>query len=311
MGNDVFYKTRAFLADVPDAVANITAGTKAHACALARIRALALWSLRQDLRRATPLGGGDGLDLRAPGIDIQARVCGGRLLSAGQKAAGVPEEQRYALVSVAKLLVCAHQEGHPKSDRLCPLRCSRGNIEMKKGAVTVVCDGRRSSARLRPGGGFWLEQVTAAALVAAGAEDVRLNTKWEWPKEARIEQVVQDGPSHSACHKDEADVLCRLGHRYFLFSCKLGGTFAAASREAEAEAVRGVGRFTIPIVVRPFINPAKIAERLGEKSAAAALDLTYLAEPDRLRQALDRIGNARRTLGVDRSEEWEGAVLDA
>lgn len=124
----------------------------------------------------------------------------------------------------------------------------------------------------------------AAALVLAGADEVRLNLKWGWPPDAQ---------GRSPGVRDELDVAARFGGQLFAVSCKLRAPNVTPRKQAvEVEAVARtcLGRFAVPVVVR-----VRLPSRPLPAKGAAFFGLATVVGED-FRERLDQAVSARRTL---------------
>jgi hypothetical protein len=223
-------------------------------------------------------------------------MSGGRLARPGDDACAWDRGFRDFLMLLGRFLAAkvAEPPGRIFLDPLVTMACSRGQVEVQGNRIDVAYDGQRKQHELNPQGGYWFEKVVASAFVAAGADDVRVGVRWAWPPGS-----LPPTEHRLAAFREDADVVARFGHRFFVVSCKVGSkpTLAAAAREYEAKALRCVGRLAVPLVIRPRIDRARIEERWKIRQGAAYLDLASLCEPDQLRRTLHELWSARSTLG--------------
>jgi hypothetical protein len=146
----------------------------------------------------------------------------------------------------------------------------------------VRFQGEKARVQIDRVGGYWFECLVGAAFLDAGADEVRVGVKWQWPKRAEP--------------RAEADVLVRWEYWFLAVSCKVGRVqLGQALREIEALASSGVGRFAIPILVKPRTDPQAIEQSLQAKKGAVLLDLQIIADRERLKETIERIIRVRRT----------------
>jgi hypothetical protein len=278
--------------------ADISPGRKAQGVALGRLPGVQLWSLHTRQGEAVPLlRGPDSLPFQGPDLLTQTRMNGGRLARAGVDAKAWAPNFVDFLNLLGRFLATKLEEDPKIRTALSPLstmECSRGRLSVKKDVIEVEYDVKRKKHTLDPEGGYWFERVVAAALVAAGADEVRVGVRWAWPPGA-----VPPTEHWKAAFRDEADVVTRFGPRFFVISCKVGSkpSHARVARDVEAVALRCVGRLAVPLVIRPWIDPAILEERKKISRGAAFLHLPSLCEPEQLRQTLNELWSVRSTLG--------------
>lgn len=120
-------------------------------------------------------------------------------------------EQRRFLLLLGRAVLEAPQD--LPLDPLPEFETESASLSWDKYGIWHVRGGEETAQGTAPWeGGAWLEQVVAAALVQAGADEVFLHLKWAWPPDVK---VPQEGPG------DELDVAARFGPAVFAFSCKL------------------------------------------------------------------------------------------
>jgi len=280
---------------------NITPGTKLQACVLAAAldpHTVELWSIRQDkdCESARPLTGDESLRLSGPSIVTQASICGGCLQSEGEAPSTDWDPKfRDFLTALGRFLDAYMKENSLSAlpRKLDGASCSRGRLVVRGYDVTLEFEGRTRKSKLSLSGGRWFEKVVAICFVQAGAEEVRVNLKWAWPKGTRV--ITPGGVEDT--WRDEVDVIARFGHRFVAVSCTIDNEAANAKARAVAPvADRGLGRFAIPVVVLPRVAPARVRESLDAKQGAVFLDLGIVADPLELRNNLRTIWSQRRTL---------------
>jgi hypothetical protein len=269
----------------PQAKADVTPGTKAQTEVFARIPRLQLWSLRPP--QAVALDGSQSLPVQPPDLLTTAEVQGGRLRR-GEcvNAKRWPEAQRDFLLLLGRALT--HAPHQLPLDPIPQFATQQAEIQQVGGLCTVRVNGKRQRGTVAPGGGGWLERVVAAALVKAGADEVWLNLKWEWPAG---EPAPAGGP------RDELDVAARWGADIFAFSCKLRARNITPLRQAaEVEAVARtcLGRFAIPAVVRVRLARDYV-EGTPPREGAVFFDLAAVVRQD-FGDRLKSAAAARRTL---------------
>jgi hypothetical protein len=280
---------------------DITPGTKSQGCALARIPGVEVWSLHGDVGEARCLSniGHAPLVLQAPDILTQAFVSGGVLLAgggAGRDASNLQGQEDF-LALLARFLAHYVEEQRCKSITLNNLSCSHGSLQRKDGYIEVRFNSETKRGTLRSSGGYWFERVVASAFKAVGADEVRYGIKWRWTSNLPIRGLIGQSQRHSGRlnrtvsepHMTEVDVLVRFKHRFVAVSCKSGKrpTTAVAKREIEAVA-KSMGRFCIPVLIRPLLSDQRVDESLKAPKGAALLDLRYIADPQKLEGALQR-----------------------
>ncbi len=281
----------------PPVKADISPGRKAQGITLARLPGVQLWSLHTRKGKAVPLAGGpQPLPLRGPDLGTQARMSGGSLSRQGDDACRWNSGFRDFLLLLGQCLATLVNErkGNVFLDPLSDVRGRRGQIKVSGKQIEVAYDGQTRRHELNPRGGYWFERVVAACFVKAGADEVRVGVRWAWPPES-----LPRTKHRKAAFRAEVDVVARFGPRFFVASCKVGRQprLTAAAREIEAVASRLVGRLVVPLVIRPWIDQARVEERRRIRQGAAFLDLSALCNPTQLRQTLHELWAARGTLG--------------
>jgi hypothetical protein len=281
--------SRRIRENYPQAKADLTPGTKAQTEVFARIPGLQLWSLRPP--EAVALDGSASQPLQPPDLLTTAQLQGGQL----RRGAGI-DAKRWAKERIVFLLLLGRAVTQaPRELPLDPLpefQTPRAGIRQVPGVVglyDVWVDGTSARGNVPPKGGFWLEQVVAAALVKAGADEVRLNLKWDWPPG---ELASEGGP------RDELDVAARFGLHIFAFSCKLKCESIPLRRQgAEVESVARtcLGRFAVPVTVR--VRAPKNLTAGAPRQGAVFFDLAAVVAAD-FGDRLKAVAAARRTLGA-------------
>ena len=269
---------------------DVTPGTKAQGCALARIPNAEIWSLRGDLGKAYCLSNPTkSLVLSAPDILTQARCCGGTLIGSERTQNSLPGQQGF-LNLLARFLVRYLQQHSAKGIGFRDLECNDGFLKVYSSYAEVKLDNQIKKGSLSQQdkkGGYWFELLVANAFWAAGADEVHRSVKWDWPKKRQFKRAMT-----------EVDVLARFNHRFIAISCKIGadGKIALPKREIEATARAGMGRFCIPILARPKVSERIINQSIESNMGAVVLDLRYMAEPEVLSSTLERVFNKRSTV---------------
>lgn len=288
-------------ASLENARIDITPGSKAQACALARVKGVELWTLQGHAGSAVPLIGSEGaIPLSGPDLLTAARVTGGALASSGRDMGSLSPQRSAFLALLAEFLACFVAERRRAEwhfHRLENRTCSHGSMSIARegravGRVEVTHKGRSCEGEVGRDDGFWLKELVANAILRAGADEVRTGIRWAWPKDvlAHLRRLGYRRP-----HRSEIDVVGRFGHRVLCISCKTGPNVSlrAARREVEAVALGGFGRMAVSIVVRPMVELAPV-EKSPEASVLAVADLVV---PSGLRSKLHTIFESRSTLG--------------
>lgn len=265
--------------------ADITPGTKSQGCALARIPEAELWSLHGDQGEARCLSVQTQrpLALQAPDILTQAAVVGGRLRNKGHPA----DRREDFLQLLARFLArYVEEQGVDRIQLRDLIQCRNGELRVTKDSVKVRLDGSQRQGEVKTVGGYWLEMLTAHAFLSAGADQARYGVKWSWPE--GIEAKLRSREQTFRTFKDDVDVLARFQHSFVAASCKAGRVEGRgpACREIEAIAQAGMGRFCVPVLVQPRIQDRAIDLSLKDPRRAALLDLRYLADPQKLHEAI-------------------------
>ena len=267
---------------------DITPGTKAQACELIRIPNAEIWEISGDTGRANRISDSSdkSLPLEVPDILTQAYCVGGNLQDIGGNLQEF-EEQKDFLELLTQFYSRYVRENECKYITLTNLDCRGGTLRIfNDGQIEVKLDGNRQNGFFpRQYGGYWFEIMAANAFLSAGADEVRHNVKWDWPQHGQLGGTM-----------DEVDVIARFGTRFLAVSCKAGKnvSIAKARREIEAVAKSKLGRFAIPILVRPFVKDQGIIRRsLQSRNEAHGLDLRYIETPHKLRSTLGQIFKRR------------------
>ncbi|MBI4531996.1 MAG: hypothetical protein HY709_10815 [Candidatus Latescibacteria bacterium] len=152
-----------------------------------------------------------------------------------------------------------------------------GGLETQKGHLSF-------------GSGFWFEEVVANAFLKIQPKEVQVGVKWAWPRE----DLAQPGS-----HKDEVDVLVQYKGRFLAVSCKTGRniSISEAAQEIEAVTLKNLGRFGIPIFIRPEVNVEMISQTIFSGRGTVVLDLATITDADKLKEMLEDIFDSRSTLG--------------
>jgi Holliday junction resolvase len=230
---------------------------------------------------------------------------GGTLEDSGVPADEYPAEVATFLFHYARFILhfinCL--KGQPSNlDKVVSRACPHGDIKAgpTRGGftdVSVSYQNRVLAARVVSRGGQWLEEVATVALREAGANELFSGVVWGWPT-----QVLDRFEDHGVGrNRSEVDVLARMGYRYLAVECKAGSsqTLAAASKGIEAVALAGLGRFGIPVVLRPVIPRQLIEASLKSKSRAVLLDLRTLLDTAELKKILSSVFANRSTFQSD------------
>lgn len=297
---------------IESARVDITPGSKGQACALARLDRSQLWSLHGTLGTAAPLfGDGRSLRLQGPGLRVAGSVIGGPLEDPGDDAKAVQPQRAQFLEQIMAFLRCfltSRGEAAHLGRIGRPRRCQHGGEMTTRQAgsdhvaVHVTHRGRAANGQLASAGGFWFEAVVAHAFVGAGADEVRLNMRWAWPREI-VDHLRKSGTLRPGerVHRRELDVAARFGHQVVCVSCKTGNPdpdrLEVQRREIEAVAAGSFGRMAVPILVLP--NPAAelVAASRRDPRRAIVLGLADIVSGEDLRGALESVFRKRSTLG--------------
>ncbi len=287
-------------------VVNITPGTKAQGCVMSRVPGVSIWSLRSGSGKAVSLDDETKtLGLVAPDLLTQCSIIGGKILDQGLSQSELRKKGKL-LNLLAKFLECWVKE-NPDFQRSLTwgpaVRCSKGKIFINNSTIRAEFEGQVLTEtfprNIRLDGGFWFELVVARAFLSSGPDEVRVGVKLDWPPGVVNLRVDEYGlpTSQRAPHKDEIDILMRFGHRYVAVECKAGMRVSEpeALRSIEARTQFGIGRFGLPILVRPIVDVSLMEKSLKASRGAALLDMNSILDPVSLRQKLKAIFRARST----------------
>lgn len=235
--------------------ANITPGTKAQAWMLGRMQhPVKPCSLDTRSGKIRHIDNGNEIEkINAPPTLVQAKICGGPFkntpIHIEQADRHWPFLQKLVnwtsrlaeLDAQGKFLL---QQGGSWEHSGDHLKCELDDKE-KLLRITIREKGREFQHTVKnndSGDGSWLEVVTAAAFAEAGLQDVQVGLKWSWIDRNR------EG------HRTELDVLGRLGVNFVAISVKssLPSGVGVAKAEIIAEAHSRMGRFCLPVLVRPI-----------------------------------------------------------
>ncbi|RME04641.1 MAG: hypothetical protein D6812_04085 [Deltaproteobacteria bacterium] len=296
---------------------DITPGTKAQSVALTTARRGEVWHLRNDLGEAKALLEAGTKPLAAPALLTQTRIMAGEIFEEGMSLFDLKGMNPEMLVLLGRFLADYLSAKKGESISFSGLRdMSLGSDRVKvddSGASSFSKGGgkRSGSAPLSPhwvpvrvhwgenyetgylplDGGYWFELLVGNAFHRAGVEEIRVSMKLGWPKE-EMARLVWRRKDHN---RTELDVVGRTGHRFLVVSCKVGKTPTALKAAREIEAVaRGLGRFTIPILARPWVDPKTVQESVAARGGVVRLGIREIAEPARLREILQKVFKARR-----------------
>jgi hypothetical protein len=265
------------------AKADVSPGTKVQTEVFARLPGLELWSLRPP--HAAALEGGATLPLQSPDLLTLARIHGGRLHRRSRPVNARRWDQRQIRFLLLLGQALARAPRRWCLDPVPEFELPSASLTRQSNGTWKVCvRGQTAQGTLPADGGAWLERVVAAALVNAGADEVFLNLRWDWPPGV---SVPEEGP------RDELDVAARLGPHLFAVSCKLrakGVSLRKQAAEVEAVARTCLGRFAVPAVVRVRLGGRPVPEK-----GAIFFDLAAVVSED-FRARLDAAVRARRTL---------------
>ncbi len=302
-----------WMATTGDALAearvDISPGSKAQACALARTGIGQLWSLLPNRGVALPLreDDGAGVPLRGPGLVTVAQVMGGGLEDPGEDVTRISPDERQFLGILAECCDCILLDGGrlPRLSERHHGWCEHGTRELGRSRsqaadgltqFTVTHGDRTATGTLPREGGYWLEQVVGHLVAQAGADEVRTGLKWAWPAEVRNYLKSVLGDAHGRIpHRAELDVAARFGHRLVAISCKsyVPSAIATPRREVEAVAAGGLGRFALPVLVVPT-RPK--TQRTMSTTGAQVLALGDVMKAATLRERLEQAFRSRSTL---------------
>lgn len=319
-----------------DVLANVSPGSKAQAWALARVRGARLCSLKG----ATAVWCQPGLEGEVPAARkalpptlVQADVQGGALVGLAADDEELRGRLRFLHLAARVVREIArrsedggwiplrkHPPREPKASYLQVLRewdtgrgaTARRWLRMK--AVLRAGKGEEVAEGDLPGPadeGFWLEQVVAGALIAAGARDVVSGLRWGHLYEPRLERSPgRQGPEEgSVPFRTDIDVAGRFGEGFVAVSVKLGFPkekdgksreqwIERARQEVKAEARACLGRFTIPVLVRPVPRGLAGEEALWDvwrEDGVLELPLSELGNTALIRELLERARNDLRS----------------
>lgn len=272
---------------------DITPGTKAQACELARIPNAEIWEISGDTEQANRISDSSGksLPLEVPALLTQAYCVGGELQDIGSELKKF-EKQKELLTLLTQFYSRYVREHESKQIRLNNLDCRGGTLRIfNDGHIEVKLDGKRQNGFLPSQSskqqyeGYLFEILVANAIKSAGADEVRHSVEWKWPQGIHIRG-----------HYAEIDVLARFDTRFVVVSCKTGNiSITKNQREIEAVAKARIGRFGIPILVCPFVkNQRIICRSLQSRNEAHVIDLRYIETPHKLRSTLEQIFKLRR-----------------
>jgi len=251
---------------LPIEAVNITPGTAGQRLASVRLalasRAL-LWSLRTTRGDAKQLGTRITLPLRGPSLEVQLRTCRGDVYRFRPAASGFAR-------SGAMLKLATEFTAEPETEKV---------VYERAVILGLVLPGQTIGALL--------EEIVACMFVSAGADEVFVNTEW----------IFTSGNAKGR-PEGEVDVLARFGTVFFAISCKSGSHKAIkeAIREIEARGRVNLGRFAIPVLVRPHIPDDALGKLQVEFSKTALISLLNVSHRGALRDYLDSIIRARRTV---------------
>ncbi len=298
-------------------VFNVQAGTAMQSFAVARHTAAALWSIKRDSERQSR--GGLTLPLviwpfdpafaKRPvfpvPISVVARINAGPVTGGHLTAPPRTPVEDDALVLLGRIVenwMVRRGRWH-----LPDLRQGKSEFIYSEGAhsatvralphgssVQVSIDQLAPLTLCRLSSGEWLEEVVAACLRQAGADEVVRGLEIRTPP-----QTAGVMPSV----RDELDVVARFGTDYFLFDCKAGDVTNLANagpesrgrqegdlvHRAESSALAArLLRFAIPVCVRSRVRKVDLAKR-----GPAVIGLSDVVKSARLRLVLEPI--ARRS----------------
>ncbi|OPX19262.1 MAG: hypothetical protein BZ151_10170, partial [Desulfobacca sp. 4484_104] len=245
---------------------NISPGTKAQAWNLSKLPGVSLWSLHQN-QGIRPLIPDPSLGPRPfvfPEIAIQAACVGGRLVSEGIRLPEIRTKKDFLsnLINVVAKKVRRSRPGsrfwpprwnagkeirvdnnnyitcldvYPSTEKIRFKACNNGN-ELE-GMVTSFADF-----------GHWLEEPVAGAFLAAGGNsisDLTVGIRWAWLHHTSARYF-----------RSEIDIVFQWQGQYIAISCKSTDSHNWETVRAEivAEARAQLGRFALPVLVRPGIE---------------------------------------------------------
>ncbi|RMD97174.1 MAG: hypothetical protein D6812_15750, partial [Deltaproteobacteria bacterium] len=268
---------------------DITPGTKAQSVALMTARCGEVWHLRNDLGAAKALLGTGRKPLAAPDLITQAWIMGEEIIEEGSDSANLAEVDQDMLGLLARFLDDWIKQLPKKEWNLRALRSMQlgpNRVEIEEGKISVYYNGEMKRGILpQTEGGYWFECLVENAFRQAGVEEMRRSLKIGWPWDRK------QHPSKK--FRAEIDLFGRIAHRFLIVSCKVGKTKGAYVREIEAVA-RIFGRFTIPILTQPKVNPKTVQESVAARGGVVRLGIREIAEPARFREILQKVFKARR-----------------
>lgn len=286
------------LVDVdPRMVLHVTPGKQAQGVALGRLPGVPWTMVRTPAGYVSaPLGQeSPRLPVSSPDLVTLLRCVNGSLVSDGDDVRAWPEEmvETYALLALA----LSERLGSGRRLRLVPLQpfeAAGVKVRFSPGMVHVERDGTVYQAPFGRKGGFWFEGVVAALLRRAGACDVRVGMRVQWPT-----LRAKPYPDGTIRFKDDIDVVARLHDALFAVSCKTGQStpMSKDARETAAVAEQSIGRFAIPLLVRPVLPP-EAARYRDATTGAAALAIAELVDADNLAMRLTALARVRSTIAA-------------
>lgn len=306
----------------PDAVLNLTPGTKAQGCALLRQPGIPCVFLKGekattlDLKRewtykSPPLKEllhvvtGQAPQLEARPLDSEARsffkVLNGaitraitRAISLGFPVPLAPLEECPELTSVLSAS-SATRDG-------CDVTVTHGGVRKSRRLDTEECDvvsPEGKTERRWKIKGTWLEEALVTAFLDA-AERADDNVLWN------VKPQMTAGTTTSAA--SEFDIVARIDDVIWIVECKarsnkkLNPSFVQDhARLLEGKALMAGGRFAIPLLVfTKFKRDSDVLDWLRDPAlGAVVIPIVDALNPDRLRSRLRQIAQDRSTLGRD------------
>ncbi len=278
--------------------ANISPGSKAQAWSLSRLpqSPIRLWSI--DNRRqmvpslTTP---GQSLAKALPPSLLQAGIVGGELQDNGR--AFLPSDDQQQVLH-ALVTACA-EKCRAGSPRLVPaaLGCTQvcgGTLYTKYVSTKKLwrVDFKRKGKKFRlefPGHrgktqGFWFENVVAAALGRAGLTDIILGVKWRHTHK-------NEDSNH---FRTELDIIGKWKNTFTAISVKSYAlekdSFVIHHQAIISEAMKRMGRFCLPVLIRPFGGTSRSCPE-----ALLEIDARFLDDSDKLEEMLDNFLKKKQT----------------
>lgn len=278
---------------------DMTPGTKAQACEMARLMDADLWCLQGAKGIASRLSGAGETPLAGAPLLVWAQAVGGELVPDAPPDCRLGTDPgRGAFLHAlhhALLPTLREAQGPIDLNRLLHrLNLDPASPVCRSGDCISIDGPPEHRGTFNTIGGLF-EELVGHALLALEPDELCASIKWRWNEIIEASLLRR----HAEPHRRELDLALRLGHRMAVCSCKStdeGHTSSAdAAREIENLAAGTFGRLTLPVLIRTRIDPDRKRESIAR--GALLLDLLDLAEPATLRDTFNRAFAARSTLG--------------